>query len=298
MKVKTLTAGILWVVGFFTACSGREPLNTSMDFQVLATVNGHEITAQDFKTKWSELPEFIQTVYSGKDGKKELLNELVNRELLLQEALRRKIDQKSVFADQVENFRERLLLDAILKEEVENRITISEEELSTYFKTHKDKLPPIEEVQAQHILVKTEGEARDLLKKLARGESFARLAKAYSKDPGTKDQGGNLGLIRKGQTLPGFEAALFNLKPGQTSGVVKTPLGHHIIRVQDRRMVKPLRLQDARDEVRLEVLKEKERKHFDELVSSLRAKSSIQVMDTVLAELKVSGMDPVQSASP
>jgi len=298
MKVKTLTAGILGVVGFFTACSGREPLSTSMDFQVLATVNGHEITAQDFKTKWSELPEFIQTVYSGKDGKKELLNELVNRELLLQEALRREIDQKPVFADQVENFRERLLLDAILKVEVENRITISEEELSTYFKTHKDKLPPIEEVHAQHILVKTEGEARDLLKKLARGESFARLAKAYSKDPGTKDQGGNLGLIRKGQTLPGFEAALFNLKPGQTSGVVKTPLGHHIIRVQDRRMVKPLRLQDARDEVRLEVLKEKERKHFDELVSSLRAKSSIQVMDTVLAELKVSGMDPVQSASP
>jgi peptidyl-prolyl cis-trans isomerase C len=286
------------MVGFLPACSEREALNAPTDSQALATVNGHVITVRDFQTKWSELPGFIQAVYSHEDGRKELLNELINRELLLQEAMRRKIDQKPAFADQVEKFRERMLLDAMLQEEVENRIAVSEEELSAYFKAHKDKLPPIEEVRAQHILVKSDALARDLLKRLARGESFARLAKAYSQDSGTKDHGGNLGAIRRGQTRPEFEAALFSLKPGQISDVVKTPSGYHIVRVQDRRRVKPLHLQEARDEVRREVIKEKERRYFEELVGGLRAKASIQVMEPVLAALEMPDAGPTQPASP
>ena len=292
MKSRILMAGGLLWMGLLLGCSKSDSTAPSSENQALATVNDQVITVGDFSKKWSELPEFIQEVYSGENGRKELLDELINRELILQEAQKRKIDQKPEFTNQVDRFRERLLLDVVLQEEVENRITISEEELSVYFKTHKDALPPIEEVRAQHILVKTNAEARDLLKKLSRGENFTRLAKAYSQDSGTKDHGGDLGLIRKGQTMPEFEAALFSLKPGQTSDVVKTSLGHHIIRVQDRRMVKPLDLQDARDEVRREVIKEKERKYFEELVSSLRAKAAIQVMGPVLAGLPVPGNDP------
>lgn len=292
MKIRILFAvGLFWM-GLLPGCSKTDPTVPLSETQALAEVNGHVITVGDFSKQWFELPEVIRRMYTKEDGKKDFLNELITRELLLQEARQRKLDRDPALNSQVEAFRERLLLEAMLKQEVENKIVVSDEELSSYFEAHKTSLAPIEEVRVQHILVKTEAQARNLLAKLAQGVSFARLAKTDSQDPGTKNKGGDLGMIRKGQTMPEFEAAAFRLKPGQTSDVVKTPSGYHIIRVQSRRTVRSPNLQDARDEVHRAIIKEKERKYFDELIGSLRAKAAIQVMDPVLASLHIPGNDP------
>jgi peptidyl-prolyl cis-trans isomerase C len=84
-------------------------------------------------------------------------------------------------------------------------------------------------LKAQHILVAHEYEARDILKKLAEGDSFEKLAADFSICPSAR-QGGNLGEFPKGKMIPAFEKALLALAPGETSGVVKTQFGHHIIR--------------------------------------------------------------------
>jgi peptidyl-prolyl cis-trans isomerase C len=84
-------------------------------------------------------------------------------------------------------------------------------------------------LKAQHILVAHEFEAKDILKKLEQGVSFEKLASDFSMCPSSR-QGGNLGEFPKGRMVPAFEKALLQLEPGQTSGVVRTQFGHHIIK--------------------------------------------------------------------
>lgn len=85
-------------------------------------------------------------------------------------------------------------------------------------------------IQASHILVSTEAEARDILAKLKAGSDFAELARQYSIDEASRADGGDLGVFAKGDLLPVFDDAAFKLKPGEFSGIVKSDLGYHIIK--------------------------------------------------------------------
>ncbi len=92
----------------------------------------------------------------------------------------------------------------------------------------------MKEVKANHILVKTEGEARKIVEELKKGASFTKLAEQHSQCP-SKKKGGDLGWFGRGKMVPEFEKAAFSLKKGETSDVVKTKFGYHIIRVNDTR---------------------------------------------------------------
>ena len=90
-------------------------------------------------------------------------------------------------------------------------------------------------MRARHILVESKEKARELFEKLAHGSDFAKLAKDFSKDPGSKDQGGELGFFGRGQMVPQFEEVAFKLQKGEVGEPFETQLGWHVIRVDDRR---------------------------------------------------------------
>ncbi|MCK9322373.1 MAG: peptidylprolyl isomerase [Candidatus Methanomethylophilaceae archaeon] len=92
----------------------------------------------------------------------------------------------------------------------------------------------VKQVNAAHILVKTEQEAKDIKGKLTNGEKFTDLAKKYSTCPSGK-KGGDLGWFGKGQMVAPFENAAFNAKKGDVIGPVKTEFGYHIILVKDQK---------------------------------------------------------------
>ncbi|MBI3609073.1 MAG: peptidylprolyl isomerase [Nitrospirae bacterium] len=286
---------ILFLVLLLAACNRPAVPAASSRDSVLAQVNGKRITVDQFNQKWSQLSETVRTAYTGPSGRKEFLEELITRELLLQKAYSLKLDQDPAFRERVKDVWDRMLLDATLHQWIEKKIVVSDEEVAAYFDAHRDAFPPIEEARAAHILVKTEAEARTLLGKLRHGADFAALAKTNSTDPGTRDRGGDLGRVRRGQTPPEFEKAVFGLKPGRISGVVKTPVGYHIIRVQSRPIRKPLTVEDARNEIRQRIIKEKEAALFEERAKTLRAESRIVISDSLLGSI---GDDATKNNAP
>lgn len=148
----------------------------------------------------------------------------------------------------------------------EQQVHITDADLRDYYDQHREQYRTPEQVKVSHILIKTPlpgpdgkidekalAEARqraeDLLKQIKNGASFEELAKKYSEDPGSAKNGGSLGWIGRGQTVPEFEKVAFSLPKGQISGIVKSSYGFHIIRVDDKHdaQLKPL------DEVKSEI---------------------------------------------
>ena len=147
-----------------------------------------------------------------------------------------------------------------------DKVQITPEELQAYYKQHQEDYRIPESVTVRHILIKTptpdangkvdqkavdaaRAKAEDIEKQLKAGGNFADLAKKYSEDPGSASNGGLLTGLRKGQTVPEFEQAAFNTPPGQTTGIIRTQYGFHIIHVESKQeaRLKPL------DEVKAEI---------------------------------------------
>src|SRR6266581_1262014 len=108
-----------------SACSDK-PAGPS---KALAVVNGKEITVGEFDLRWSQMPEFARKSYGSPEGRKKFLEELITRELLLQEAKKRGLDHDRALVERVERFKERSILDNLMKEEVDSRVTVTQEEI-------------------------------------------------------------------------------------------------------------------------------------------------------------------------
>jgi foldase protein PrsA len=146
----------------------------------------------------------------------------------------------------------------------------------------------LKEVRASHILVSKESEAKNILARLNKGEDFAMLAKQYSQDPGSAVKGGDLGYFTTGQMVEPFEKTAFSLKVGETSGIVKTSFGYHIIRVADFRLRK---FPGKEADVQNAALREKQEKTFQKWFMGLRSSAKVEVLSPVMRghELRMQG---------
>jgi len=143
-------------------------------------------------------------------------------------------------------------------------VKIEEDEMRYYYDAHIDEFEKGESIHARHILLENEEDAKDILKKLKRGEDFTKLAKKYSTGP-TKDTGGDLGYFERGRMVPEFEEAAFALDAGEISDVVKTKFGYHIIKVEDRRQPRADEFEDVEEKIKNKLLKENAKnKAYDE----------------------------------
>lgn len=147
-------------------------------------------------------------------------------------------------------------------------VKVPEEELRNYYQRNLDAYRIPERVRVRHILFKTVGksdaevekirqQALDVLHRLKRGAKFEELAKQYSEDPGSKNAGGELGWVSRGQTVPEFEQAAFTLKKGKISELVKTMYGFHIIQVEENQAAHLQTLEEVRPKIEPVLLQEK-----------------------------------------
>lgn len=129
-----------------------------------------------------------------------------------------------------ENFKNQQRIQLLYGEVVKD-IKISDQEIKDYYERYKDRYKIPEEIRASHILVKDENTALKVLDELKKGKKFEDLASKYSTDPGSKNNGGDLGFFSKGRMVKPFEDAVWSLKDGEiTKKPVKTDFGYHIIK--------------------------------------------------------------------
>jgi foldase protein PrsA len=140
---------------------------------------------------------------------------------------------------------------------LEPQIKITDEELQTYFDENKDSFGEAEQVKASHILVADEATANEIKQKLADGADFAELAKEYSTDEGTKENGGELGFFAKGTMVTEFDDVAFTLPVNEISDPVKTDYGYHIIKVEEKKEAKEANFDDSKKEIKETLIQQK-----------------------------------------
>jgi peptidyl-prolyl cis-trans isomerase C len=180
------------------------------------------------------------------------------------------------FKNRIQFLRERELHNAYFKKYVVG--TVTDAEVKARYDEEIKKIPPQEEVHARHILVKTEDEAKEIIKELDAGKDFAELAKAKSTDP-NKSEGGDLGYFGKGRMVKEFEDAAFALKKGEyTKTPVKTQFGYHVIKIEDTRIAPPPPFDQVKDQIRQLVMRDK----YLALLSKAREDTKIDIVDAGL----------------
>jgi peptidyl-prolyl cis-trans isomerase D len=143
------------------------------------------------------------------------------------------------------------------QDKIESSIQVTDEQLRAAYSASMDNFRTPERVKARHILIKTEGKsdsekkalrakADDVLKQVKAGGDFAELAKKYSEDPGSGQNGGDLGFLAHGQTVPEFDKTIFELKPKDISGIVTTQFGYHIIQVLEKESARVKPFEEAK----------------------------------------------------
>lgn len=251
-----------------------------MERKVLATVNGREISNIDLENAIRSMNPQQGMHFQTEQGKKKLLEDLVNQELFYMEAKAEKLDE----TDEFKNLMEQVTIN-MLKQHALNKLFMSaaatEEEAKAYYEEHKDEFKVDEMAKARHILIKaaTEEEfkaAEERIKEIAAeinagDKTFEQAAIDYSDCPSNM-QGGDLGLFGKGQMVPEFEEAVFNMNAGEISEPVKTQFGYHLIKVEERHEAGVSPFEEVAMEIINNLSQMKQLKAYEDKIAELREK--------------------------
>ncbi|MBD3426161.1 MAG: hypothetical protein GF409_02900 [Candidatus Omnitrophica bacterium] len=272
----SISAVLLSCLAFcFSGCTGGSEKGT-----VIASIGSSEITLDDLNERISNLPpRYRQIVQKRKD---EFLEEIINDKLLYQEAVRSGLAKEKDVQEVIQRAKEKILIARLLKDRVEDPIEVTDEEILEFYNTNNDKYMTPEIMRVSHILVPSEAEAEAIRARIASGEDFEAIARAKSVDP-TAQRGGDIGYFPKGQLMPKFEQACAELDVGEVSGVVKTKLGYHIIKLTDRKPPELRPLDQVKDDIISKLRTIEKQQRFNELMTELREKTSIKINEEALA---------------
>jgi len=246
---------------------------------VLALVNGRQVTQTEFDLRWGELAEATRARYEKEGGKRLFLDELITRELLMQEARKLGIDQSDAIRERTQRYKEQLILDELLKDRIKAKVELSQEELEAFYEKHAYELLTPLKVRVWQMLLPNVSAAKDLEHQINEGGDFAKFAQRYSIDGKTKAKGGDLGPYHQGLVVPEVDAVIHTLKPDMVSAPIKTDAGYYLVKITplDKEIIQA----DVavRERLRQELLNEKRRRRFDGVIADIRAKAVIRLAD-------------------
>lgn len=266
--------------------------NARLDENVVAQVAGESITEGDIEEIISHIPAQYRTKYSSPQGRKEIVDGLVEMKMLAWEARRKGIDKQESVKVKIG-----YIIDQALAKELENdlkeSVKVSEADIESYYRENLDKYVTPERIKARHILVEKQGLAEDLLGRIKKGADFQELAKKHSTCP-SAEKGGDLGWFGRGKMAPEFEKAAFALNKGELSDVVKSSFGYHVIRLEDKRESKTKTLDQVRKSIERTLQKKQADALIAELKDDIRKKAGVTVNEEYFSKFKEQGRPGVE----
>lgn len=238
---------------------------------VVAKVNGKNITEADIRLAEAELGSDLGSL-PDVTKRRVLVEFLIENQLFADAAEAQKLATGADYDERMQYWRRRSLRDLYFDKTVKD--SVSDAEAKKFYDAQVGSAKP-EEVRARHILVESKEKARELFEKVAYGTDFAELAKQHSKDPGSKDQGGDLGYFSKGQMVPQFEEAAFKLQKGEVSQPFETQFGWHILKVDDKRTGQAVPFDTVKERIVGAIIHQK----AQQVAGDLRAKAKIEYID-------------------
>jgi parvulin-like peptidyl-prolyl isomerase len=236
---------------------------------VILSLDGGELRRSDFERYVTELEAQQQTELEA-SVRDALLQDWLERRVLVLAARSRGLLGPSASPPE-----ERAAVELLLTAEIGSKLAVSEEEVAAYYAGHAGEFTVPEQVTLRQILVPTANEARDVKRRLQKDpKRFELLAQTVSRGP-EASRGGLMGSFSAGQLPPELEAAAFPLPPGQTTGVVQTSLGHHVLRVESRTAARSLSLAEARDGIHAQLLAGKSARAQRDFVAGLMARAKV-----------------------
>lgn len=236
--------------------------------KVLAVVNGQNITETAFQNALAPIKEKTPEI------QKAVLNELINNQILLQEAKKLQIDQQASFKAQVQQFSDNLMVRTLLQDWI-NKNSVSEADLKKTYDNLAAKLAKQTEYHVRHILVKTKPEADKIISRLkSKKARFADVAKKSSLDKPTAKNGGDLGWSLTSRYLPEFAQAIEATdKATLITTPVKSSIGYHVIEVLGTRPQQAAPFENVKQQLLERMSMEK----ISQYINELRQKSTIEL---------------------
>lgn len=237
---------------------------------VVAVVNGNEVRASALNNYRRTLPPQMaaQVPYEA------LLDSLINNTLVYEQGKKEGVDKDAEVKQALKDIEQQLVVKAWMGKKLKAEVT--DAAVKQGYDKFLAEYKPVEEVRARHILVESEDAAKAVIAELNKGADFTETAKAKSKDPSAKQNGGDLGYFTKDEMVPQFSEAAFAMQPGQLSAApVKSQFGWHVIKVEDRRMATPPTFEQAQPVIREKLAEET----AERLVTDMRAKAKVKRFD-------------------
>jgi len=271
-------AGVaLLVVAVFAGAGCERRTTVRKDVSpVLVRVNQETLTEHEFRYF---LPEDYRNVLTSEELQ-EYLDRWITTQLLYDAGMKSGLVVVSDIEARLEQYRKDLVADQLVQQVIHDKAMVSDEEIRAYYDAHEKEY--VTDVRVSHILVNTLEEAEDVKSQIGK-RSFTYLARKYSIDKHS-GSGGDLGYLSKGSMIPEFESVVFGLKLGEVSGIVETEFGYHLIKVADIRAARyKLEFEDAQMEIANALMLEKREAVYDSLITALRDKADIEIMERVSA---------------
>lgn len=240
------------------------------DDKVAAEVNGTKLTQSAVANYARSLPPQMaaQAPYGA------VLDMVVNNHLIYEQAKKEGVDKDPEVKQMLKQIEQQLMVKAWMNKKLQAAVT--DEAIKRAYDRYVATFKPVEEVRARHILTETEDQAKAVIAELAKGADFGETAKAKSKDPSAKQNGGDLGFFTKDEMVAQFADAAFAMQPGElATAPVKSQFGFHVIKLEERRMAAAPTFEQAKPVLRDQVAEEAAQK----MVAGIREKAKVKLYD-------------------
>lgn len=238
------------------------------NIRILAKVGAAVITEADVTAAIASMGQKAQA-YNSPEGRRAILDQLINKQLLIGEAKRNFYEADPAFQAQMAKLKDELLANFAIEKALAG-VKVDEAEVKQFYEEHKSELVAGDTVEASHILVDTEEKANEIAADIKAGKiSFEDAAKQYSSCPSSAE-GGALGEFGRGQMVPEFDTAVFSMEIGEISGPVQTQFGYHLIKLTGKKEAAAVPFEQIKAQLTQQVLAEKQQKAYTSKINQLK----------------------------